>query len=75
MKFNIFAVVLLTLLFGGVGSAEAAYIDPNTGGMIFQILAAGFALFSGFILMFASKIKMFFARMKRKKRDVKAPQS
>ncbi|MFC2025945.1 hypothetical protein ACFLUC_01990 [Chloroflexota bacterium] len=41
------------------------YIDPNTGGMLFQILAVFFALFSGIILFFSSKIKMFFARLGR----------
>jgi hypothetical protein len=41
------------------------YIDPNTGGMMFQILAVLFGLISGFILFFASKIKMTFARLRR----------
>jgi hypothetical protein len=33
------------------------YIDPNTGGMLFQILAALFALISGAILFFSGKIR------------------
>ena len=41
------------------------YVDPNTGGMLFQILAASFVVISGFILVFSSKIRMFFARLKR----------
>lgn len=45
-----------------------AYIDPSTGGMLFQILAAAFALFSGFIFFFSRQIKAFFARMRRKLR-------
>lgn len=42
-----------------------AYIDPNTGGMIFQALAAGFALISGGILLFSRQIRAGFARLKR----------
>ena len=45
------------------------YIDPNTGGMIFQILAALFALISGAILFFSGKIRMFFAQMRRRLRE------
>ncbi len=42
-----------------------AYIDPNTGGMLFQILAAGFALFSGVVLLFARQIRSGWARLRR----------
>lgn len=73
MKAYLFVGLVLLAGFGWVGSAEAAYIDPNTGGMIFQFLAAGFALASGFVLMFASRIKMFFARQRRKKREQEQP--
>ena len=45
------------------------YIDPNTGGMLFQVLAAAFVVISGFILVFSSKIRMFFARLKRNNPD------
>ena len=41
------------------------YIDPNTGGMLFQMLAGAFALLSGLILFFSSQIKMTFARVRR----------
>jgi hypothetical protein len=41
------------------------YIDPNTGGMLFQILAASLALFSGFILLMSGKIRSFIARIRR----------
>ena len=30
-------------------AAPRAYIDPNTGGMLFQLLAVFFALFSGIL--------------------------
>lgn len=45
--------------------AEAGYVDPNTGGLLFQLLAASFALISGFILIFARRIRMALARAAR----------
>jgi hypothetical protein len=64
--------LLTFLLFTGVSSVFAApnaYIDPNTGGMLFQVLAVVFATLSGFIFLFASRIKMAFARLKRTLRE------
>jgi hypothetical protein len=43
----------------------AMYIDPNTGGLLFQILAVLFGLISGIILIFSSRIKMIYFRIKR----------
>lgn len=54
-------------------SAPRAYIDPNTGGMLFQILAVFLALFSGIIFFFSRQIKMLFARLRRKLRGDDAP--
>ena len=45
------------------------YIDPSTGGMLFQILAVVFAALSGVILFFSSKIKMAYRRMLRTIRE------
>ena len=45
------------------------YIDPNTGGMLFQILAALFALISGAILFFSGRIRMFIAQFRRRLRE------
>ena len=45
------------------------YIDPNTGGMLFQVLAALLAVFSGAALVFSSKIRAFTARLRRNKRQ------
>ena len=42
------------------------YIDPGTGGQLFAILAVAFGAISGAILVFANRIKMFFARKFRK---------
>lgn len=44
------------------------YIDPNTGGLLFQLLAVLFATISGVILFFSGRIRMFFARWRRKMR-------
>jgi hypothetical protein len=41
------------------------YIDPNTGGMLFQVLAVMFGALSGIVLLFASRIRMVFARVMR----------
>lgn len=45
------------------------YIDPNTGGLLFQLLAVFFTAISGFVLVFSGRIKMFFARLKRTRRE------
>lgn len=47
----------------------AAYIDPNSGGLLFQILAAIFVIISSLFLFFSSQIKMGFARLKRVLRE------
>jgi hypothetical protein len=45
------------------------YIDPNTGGLLFQILIVLFGVFSGTVLIFSSKIKMGIAKLRRKFRE------
>lgn len=45
------------------------YIDPNTGGMLFQVLAVAFGLVSGFVLLFSGRIRMFWARFRRSIRE------
>ena len=47
------------------------YIDPNTGGVLFQALAAGFAVISGVLLVFSGKIREGFARLRRRLRKDK----
>ena len=47
------------------------YIDPSTGGMLFQVLAVLFGLFSGLILFFSGKIKMAYRRLLRNFREGK----
>ena len=44
------------------------YIDPNTGGILFQTLAVLFGVISGVILLFSSKIKMGIAKLRRNMR-------
>lgn len=67
------SVFLLSFItFVGIQSvyaAPTAYIDPNTGGMLFQILAVAFTLLSGVIFFFSSRIKMTFARLLRTFRE------
>jgi hypothetical protein len=45
------------------------YIDPNSGGLIFQVLAVMFGVISGAILIFSSKIKMGLSRIQRSIRE------
>jgi len=46
----------------------AAYIDPNTGGMLFQILAVLFGVISGALLLFSGKIKGYYYSIRRRMR-------
>ena len=58
--------------FFGIGTAFAApeaYIDPNTGGLIFQALLVVFTAVSGIVFFFSSRIKMGFNRMLRAFRE------
>jgi len=57
---------------GAVSTAHAAYIDPNTGGMLFQVLAVLFGLFSGILLLFSSQVKKIFYRLTRAIRGSKS---
>ena len=45
--------------------APGLYIDPNTGGMLFQLLAVFLALFSGILFFFSRQIRSGFARFRR----------
>ena len=54
-----------------VFSIHPAYIDPNTGGMLFQLLAVLFAAISGAVLIFSRQIKSAFARLRRALRERK----
>jgi len=55
------AIALIT----GIQAAYAAprgYIDPSTGGMLFQVLAVIVTMASGLVFLFSNKIKMLFRR-------------
>jgi len=47
------------------------YIDPNSGGMLFQILLVLFGAISGTVLIFSGKIKMGVSRIRRSIREKK----
>ena len=44
------------------------YIDPGSGGQLFQILMVALAAISGSLFVFAGRIRMFFAKLRRKLR-------
>jgi hypothetical protein len=51
------------------------YIDPSSGGVLFQALAAAFVAVSGVVLVFSGRIKAFFSQMRRKAREGKEGKS
>ena len=73
MKRNsILKSVVLAVVVSMVGAQPAlAYLDPNTGGLVFQLLAVIFAFFTAILLFFSAQIRMAFARVKRFLRDVR----
>lgn len=44
------------------------YIDPNTGGILFQVLAGLFAVVSGVLFIFSRNIREWIARLRRRGR-------
>jgi hypothetical protein len=70
--------IFLRIIFVTELTAPGLYIDPNTGGMLFQLLAVFLALFSGILFFFSRQIRASFARLRRMlKREVpeKTPDS
>jgi len=66
MRRIIIKSVVIALLIGLVSVRPAlAYIDPGTGGMLFQVLATVFAVFSGMALIFSRQIRVAFGRARR----------
>ena len=63
-----FLIACVVLMWGTVRWAFG-YIDPNTGGMLFQLLAVLVAFSSAIILFFSRQIRMGFARVARLVRD------
>ena len=59
------AVALAVILYAVDTRPAWAYLDPNTGGLLFQLLAVIFATFSAILLFFSARIRMVFARVKR----------
>ena len=56
--------------FVDVARVPLAYIDPNTGGMVFQILAIVFTFMSGILLFFSARVRMTLARFARRMRGL-----
>ena len=45
------------------------YIDPNTGGVLFQALAGLLAVISGTLFVFSRRIREGIARLRRRRKD------
>jgi hypothetical protein len=41
------------------------YVDPNSGGMLFQVMAVVFTFLTGFLLIFSGRIRSGMARLRR----------
>lgn len=63
---TLFVLSLALLSVGQTFAAPLAYIDPNTGGMIAQMLLVALAGLSGVFYFFKNRIVMFFNRLMRK---------
>ena len=64
------AIIIKSVLLASVVSIASvqpalAYIDPNTGGQLFQLLAVVFAFLSAILLFLSSYIRMGLGRLKR----------
>lgn len=62
-------LLLPLILITAIRRIVTAYIDPNTGGMLFQLLAVLFGLLSGVLVFFSARIRMAFARVRRYLRE------
>ena len=68
----VFKAVIFTLTISALFVKPAlAYIDPNTGGQLFQLLAVLFASLSAILLFFSSQIRMGVNRLRRYLREFK----
>lgn len=66
MRQMIIKSIVLALIVSVICAQPAlAYIDPNTGGVLFQVLAILFASSSAILLVFSRQIRMAFPRAKR----------
>jgi len=54
-----------------LGKGVNMYIDPNTGGMLFQALAGLLAVISGALFVFSRQIRQGIARLRRRNRKDK----
>lgn len=63
---RIYKSLLLTfILYVATARPALAYIDPNTGGMLFQMLAVAFASLSAVVLIFSRQIRTLVAQILR----------
>ena len=65
---------ILNILTASGQAVPRAYIDPNTGGMLFQILAVLLASVSAVLFFFSRQIKSAWARLRRGLRKEEPPE-
>ena len=71
MRRIFFKAAVLALILSISATPAFAYLDPNTGGMLFQFLAVFFSFLSAFVLFFSRHIRLMFARLRRRIREAK----
>ena len=64
-RIGVKSVVLVSVFTMLWAKPAQAYVDPNTGGMLFQMLAVVFTFFTAILLFLSAHIRMSFARFMR----------
>ncbi len=72
MKRAVWSLARIGLLLWALARLVTRYIDPNTGGMLFQLLAGFLAVFSTILLFFSRQIRMSVARFARYLRGMRS---
>lgn len=66
---TLFVLTFALVSFSQAFAAPAAYIDPNTGGLIAQFLLVALAGLSGVFYFFKNRIVMFVNRLLRRPQE------
>ena len=75
MKRILFSAVVLAFIAASATTPAYAYLDPNTGGMLFQFLAVIFSFLSAVIFFFSRHIRLLFAQVRRRVRELRVNNS
>ncbi len=71
-KHRLFTGTLILALF--CAAPAQAYVDPGTGGMLYQLVIMAAAVVAGGFAIFKTKLRNFFAKSKGEEADPGEPQ-